>query len=275
MDGIYDIKSVNEATGVLECKIPTPVLRAIEAGSATMTLEFGSHGVDAWVRFTKPGEHHISRTLEDAGLILGLVSPPRTSSKGKAKAVSTAESMSKGGISLWDDPDNYIIPDDASVSDESELRRDLGQMTVDPVRKSMLPTMSFAQADRMVSQRGLGQRRLNGVLNLYPSDSLVKEDFKRASLDDFVARTTVVAHNIGTDKLVSRITAGGMKIPGCVTLIDWWEKAPAQHKLKLLSSAKKCNPRQCDERRLNEIGAPFGAAGSRAGLGEPAEADDW
>jgi len=180
-----------------------------------------------------------------------------------------------GGASIWDDPDNYILPDDASVSDESELRRDLGQMTVTPNRSKQLPTMSIGQAERTVSQRNLDKRRRNGVLNFYPVDSLAQEDFKRVSIDDFVARVTVVAHNIGADKAVQRIAAGGMKISGCVTLIDWWEKSSEKQKFRLLTSAKKCDARKCDASRLNEIGCPFGTAGSRTGDEGSAETDDW
>jgi hypothetical protein len=116
--------------------------------------------------------------------------------------------------------------------------------------------MSYTEARSIVAQRKLNYHRTNGVLNEYPHDSLVVQDFKRTSDHDFLARVVFVASNIGSDKAVSKIlsTFGSS---GASSLAEWWSKADLTTMAKLLSNRKRFDPSKADLTRLAKIACPF------------------
>lgn len=122
--------------------------------------------------------------------------------------------------------------------------------------------MSIDDATKIVEDRKLGWHRKAGLLNQYPADSLVRQDFCRSNIIEFLARVTTVARRVGEDKAVSRISCGRFGPKGCETLHEWWEKASVIDRSRLLTSKKSefkagqaANPEFL--KSIGEVGCPF------------------
>jgi len=87
-------------------------------------------------------------------------------------------------------PEGVIVPVYArpSTSERSNLNR---------IR------MGITEAEDRITTKKLDRHRKQGVLNFYPTDSLVDEDFRRTDDKDFAARATVVAHRLGSANAIS------------------------------------------------------------------------
>jgi len=121
--------------------------------------------------------------------------------------------------------------------------------------------MDSGRAAGLVKSGNLDRNRKQGVLNLFPSQSLVKEDFKKTLLEHFQARVVCVANAISSAKMVSRIASDPrFKIPGCQNLADWWLAAGEEQRFLAVTQAKHCSS-DVDKRRLLLLPCPFQDAG--------------
>lgn len=121
--------------------------------------------------------------------------------------------------------------------------------------------MTPAEAASRVKAGNLDRNRKQGLLNIFPSRSLVKEDFKKTILEQFQARTVCVAEAVGAAKMISRIACDQrMKIPGCSNLSEWWLAANEEQRFLAVTEAKSCNG-AVDKRRLLLLPCPFQDAG--------------
>jgi len=128
--------------------------------------------------------------------------------------------------------------------------------------RSFAKSMSPDEAAALVKSNNLDRNRKQGLLNLFPSRSLVREDFKKTILEHFQARAVCVANAVGGAKMVSRIACDSrMKIPGCHNLHDWWLHANEEQRFLAVTEAKSCNGDAVDKRRLLLIPCPFQDAG--------------
>lgn len=94
-----------------------------------------------------------------------------------------------------------------------------------------------------------------GVRNELPSKSLCFMDFTLSDVQ-FAGRAQVVADNLGSAKLVSRITTARdvLDVSGASNLEEWWMKATPFQRWFLLSSSKKAGtaPSGCSYAALGE-----------------------
>jgi hypothetical protein len=227
----------------LSLEIPSAVAVALEAGQATLETTFGPKGVDVWVRdLSDPNVYHQSMDLTDAASHFRGKRQRSVSFKENSSANSSDEGL---GAKLKD------------VRIRATQSRPVG--TREPGLD--LVTMTRADASAMVEDRKLNRHRVAGVLNFYPDKSLVKQDFSRASIHDFVARATVVAEAIGEDKAVARIaTNPELDCGGASDLHEWWRKSSSRQKAILLSTKKDLRVDLVHTGSLNNMGCPFGAA---------------
>jgi len=121
--------------------------------------------------------------------------------------------------------------------------------------------MDPGRAAGLVKSGNLDRNRKQGVLNVFPSQSLVREDFKKPLLEHFQARVVCVANAVGSAKMVSRIASDQrLKIPGCQNLNDWWLAADEEQRFLAVTQAKHCSS-DADKRRLLLLPCPFQDAG--------------
>jgi hypothetical protein len=144
-------------------------------------------------------------------------------------------------------PEGVIVPVYArpSTSERSNLNR---------IR------MGITEAEDRITTKKLDRHRKQGVLNFYPTDSLVDEDFRRTDDKDFAARATVVAHRLGSANAISRITTTMGNHGSFETLSDWWDHADADDRAALLTKKKKFSGK-CSTSRLLALACPFREAG--------------
>jgi len=117
------------------------------------------------------------------------------------------------------------------------------------------------EAAALVKDRNLDRNRKKGLLNLFPSRSLVAVDFKKTFIEDFQARVVCVANAVGSSKAVSRISCDQrLKIVGVQNLYDWWLYANEEQRFLMVTEAKHCSS-GVDKRRLLLIPCPFQDAG--------------
>jgi hypothetical protein len=261
MENNYTLNVNDFGSGNIEIKIPVPVADALKNGTILMNASFSKEGVDVWVQYLN-GRHppHKSFSLEEASWeeefyrpdVPAIAGEPISTAAKKSLPSPSPDSQSpevgKGKkIVKWAAP---------SSSDEEEV---VSPKTPTQDR-TRLVKMSWKHARSHVEDRKLDRHRTNGVLNYYPSDSLVNQDFKRVSIVDFCARVTYVASCIGNPKAVSRIASNSeLKVRGATTLSSWWERASVRQRLTLLTQAKKFKG-GVDTTRLAQLDCPFGAA---------------
>jgi len=228
----------------LSLEIPSAVAVALEAGMATLETTFAKGGMDVWVRdISDPGIYHQSMTLNDAA---SHFRGKRQRSVSFAESDSASSSSEKLGAKL------------KSMSIRATQSRPVGTSFKDDPD---LVTLTRADASAMVRDRKLDRHRVAGVLNYYPENSLVKQDFSRASIHDFVARATMVAEAIGEDKAVARIATDELlDCGGANNLNEWWRKSSSRQKALLLSSRRHLRVDQVHTGPLNNMGCPFGQA---------------
>jgi hypothetical protein len=77
---------------------------------------------------------------------------------------------------------------------------------------------------------------VNGIKQQYPSDSLVRQDFKRINSLEFKARAVTGADKIGTASAWNRIHTDPTLATGRTVkdLEDWWYTASRDQRFKLL-----------------------------------------
>jgi hypothetical protein len=123
---------------------------------------------------------------------------------------------------------------------------------------SVAEPMGLNKATAFVNARGLDKHRVAGVLNKYPSDSLVIQDFKREHLEDFQARAVCVADAVSAAKAIARIGTDPTyyAVTGANTLHEWWNGATDEQKLRLLTRSKHVKG-PVDPRPLSKIPCPF------------------
>lgn len=224
MDESYNIV-LGDTVGRLDFEIPRPVAEALKDGKVLLSTTVGKNGITAWVQFMDSPGNHITYDLVTAGEILG--SLQRGQEKGKAPSPPTSGKM----VAFGQEVRHLPIREDRASPYEYQSP---------PVKGR---SMTYEQATEHVVNNKLGWHRTNGLLNAYPTDSLVKQDFSRKSNVDFIARATVVARAIGEDKVVSRIASGRIGPRGCLTLHQWWDSASAQQRAKVLVTQKKFGAR--------------------------------
>jgi len=121
--------------------------------------------------------------------------------------------------------------------------------------------MSPSEAAGLVKGGNLDRNRKQGVLNIFPSQSLVKEDFGKTQLRDFQARVVCVANAVGPAKMISRIACDRrLKIDGCSTIEEWWHAANEEQRFLAVTLAKHCVA-TVNKRRLLLLPCPFTGAG--------------
>jgi hypothetical protein len=232
----------NDSSVIFGFEIPKPVAAAIASGWAQLTVTVGQRGASCRVMdLTHPWTMHETISLSDATTRFDEL---------HARKHSVVESS---------DSDEDASPSSNKDSDVGGLGARLSGLA------SIKPWMSLRQAQERVQSKGLYQHRIAGVLNRYPDDSLVKQDFKREDIKDFQARTTCVANAIGAAKAVSRIaTDSRLSVPGADNLEDWWTGATSLQKAQLLTLRKKLDvfTAKLQYERLHQIASPFREAGS-------------
>lgn len=248
MDNSYKTElSGSSASTTLRFEIPSAVGSAVAAGKAAIGATFGMRGMECWVQFLEPSLFHETFTLEDAETRLIVAKSRKKHDSSPSSTEISPESSSspeaKGKMKTR-------LTTVTSTYDAEKARRDREEIR-----------MTVSEAVEIVASRNLNRHRTNGVLNEYAHDSLVRQDFNRSSIHDFVARATYVASNIGEDKAVSRIATNTfLKVNGVTTLEGWWSEATPLMRGTLLTSAKKCDLTKVNVHALRRLGCPFGQA---------------
>jgi len=227
MNSIYKATTDGE-TSTIGYKIQSNVLGHIQDGKAVLNVTLGRKGMEAWIQFLDPDLVHKTYDLESASEYI------QEQAKGKGKQV---------------------------VRDEVEIpvrQKQQSLVSVDDDFPGRV-TMDLEEAERRVKDKKLNFHRTQGVLNKYPVKSLVNNDFKRENQKDFVARVVVVANNIGTDKMLNRLTTDPrFRINGVKTLSEWWDRASWEQKLLSVTNAKDFNwSLTSNTTRINQVGFPF------------------
>jgi hypothetical protein len=251
MENSYDIKTDNSGC-FLQFEVPKAVGAALNEGKLILGSTIGKKGIEVWVQFMNPNLIHQTYTLEDA--------------EEKLKSYSNADSSSshEAGTST-----SKVVSRPAPRSkDESH---GVSVENFDPNREIFI---SQHEAREICESRKLNKHRIKGVLNEHAHDSLVRADFNRSSIHDFVARSTWVASNIGEAKAVSRINSNNaMRIAGVTSLKEWWLEATPDMRAWLLTRSRKIDIEEVDTSRLNKVGCPFRDAGLSASLNSDSDSD--
>jgi len=284
--------AINEKVAVLGFSIPRLVRDKLVSGEINLDCTFGSHGVEARVRFTNTTLSHLSFSLAEAERVIlsggpeersgSPVGPPfegsarKTSYVGPAVDLRFSELSGGGGkgkrvpIAVpedWDEDFSSGSSEDgeggvttaASPTKEEVIVR---KVVAPATGVAVLPPMSLERATVLVETRSLDRNRKQGVLNLFPKVSLVEVDFKKQVDEHFQARAVCVAHAITSAKLVSRIASDPRyKIPGVKTINEWWSAADKELRFLALTTASKCERDRCDPGRLLSLPCPFRDAG--------------
>jgi len=182
---------------------------------------------------------------------------------------SSSPSPSGVGVAVNDEGDLVSKIDNLSLGEPVRIPTASVENQVDAVTASAfeqsLPyarPMSYEAARELVVKHNLARNRKNGCLNDFPSQSLVREDFKKTLIAHFQARVVCVANTIGSAKMLSRIASTpGLKIPGCENLSDWWLRADKEQRFLAVTSAKHIGNAAVEKRRLLLVPCPFQDAG--------------
>jgi len=237
-------KTENENSFLYGIEIPKPVAMAVTAGKAVLNMTLAAKGAECTVLELAPGTAHLAMSLEAATLHFG------------------GEPSPEGSIPEFDESSGSDISIEMTKSDIEELKN--RPAVFYKKDGTFLKWMTSSDAAERVEKRNLNKHRVNGVLNFYAEDSLVKQDFKRENDDDFLARVTYVASAIGAAKAISRIaTNQGLQISGCDNIEEWWSRANCMQKATLLTTRKKLDIAKHDLKyeRLNALASPFWEAG--------------
>jgi len=206
--------------------IPNIVHRSIQDGKAILNATLGKGGVTVWVQFLDPDSIHITYTVEQATskLEAEILSPPTSPARRKGK-----------------EPEQQKSKSPTSMSERFQAER----------------SMTIEEADERIRSKKLDRHRHKGIMNFYPTDSLVDQDFRRVNVKDFLARATAVAHRLGVANCISRIeTNEDLQIPGSETIHEWWEAADDVRRVRLLTRSKKFRG-ECSLDLINKIACPF------------------
>jgi hypothetical protein len=255
MQNSYTLDS-DDYVGYLRIEIPRNVADALEDGKVFLSGHVSAKGAQFRVHMNGHGNEHLNWTVEDASAVLDSETRVLTPEGGP----STTSSPKGKEVPKYSPRNAYIPPPRQPAKTvaqvEAELRGKLGMQ-----EHPELISMTWDQARSEVESRKLNWHRKQGILNQYPVDTLVKQDFSRTDDRDLAARVHFVASYLGNERAVSRIASQGkLKVPGAVSLYDWWSKATTFQKLLLLSTKKKIDIHAVNHIRLSTIDCPFGEA---------------
>lgn len=233
----------------------------VSTGVITLGVHITRDGKDVWARVVQPHPRlgiptHTSYTLEEIEEKLLKVSSLSSTGFLPKESVVTQASPGKK---------MYIGPK-VNAGDSQRRSKDLNDFGF----------ISISEAIGFAERKGLNKVDHSGISNLLPRDSLTPTDLERP-LHELFARACTVASNLGTAKIVSRITSKPdvLRVNGAIDLSDWWAKASPTQRAVILTKAKVF-PKQGEQvillkkwlDRLDKLPAPFRDAEAQVGKSE-------
>jgi len=258
MDCTYELK-INQYSGEVNFTIPKRVAQELHKGKILVNFCAGPKSrASAWVQFLGPdSDPTVGEDLASAEDSINL------ERHFEGRETHPMFSLDFSPSEEEEKKEGYRTKSEVaqSYSQELELKdlRDrINQIEVGSAVGTQMRPMSYGEATRVVEQRGLNRHRKHGVLNLHASTSLVRQDFKRSSDQDFQARATFVASKIGSAKAVSRIASSPSTLGNSArSLSEWWGKASCKQRALLLSDSKNLDVSKVDIDRIAKLPCPF------------------
>lgn len=230
----YEVKRKMIA-GEMNLIIPSKIAALVNSGLITAHCYASANGIDSYYRYTDPGKSH---ERFDAKSIMDALSGAPQDSQGVFESDSQRRLAERRPV------------DRSSDSELEEVMDEFGSLVVSNATRLRVPT-TFAEAEILVSDRGLDRFRIQGVLNFLPRSSLTERDFKRP-IDNLVARAWLVARERGEARMFGTI-GNQMKSYGCNSLKEWWAASRPIDKVILLSDRKYLDADGLAYEKVNKI----------------------